>query len=214
MNYITLGKVGYGRYEEKHSVFLGMAMPVFTEEEAIEAIKAVRSEYPDARHTVYAYRLREGARVRYSDDREPSGTAGVPILDILTKNEYENCLVTVTRYVGGILLGTGGLVRAYTETAQRAISDAGAVQKQLLSLFSFSCDYGDYGRFEKLLTDQRVAIDGVDFTDKVTLSYAVPTDSVERIHALLREASAGRLAPLALGEAYRNVEIGEKTKKI
>lgn len=214
MNYITFGKVGYGRYEEKHSVFLGMATPVSTEEEAIDTIKAVRSEYPDARHTVYAYRLREGARVRYSDDREPSGTAGVPILDILTKNEYENCLVTVTRYFGGILLGTGGLVRAYTETAQRAILDAGIVQKQLLSLFSFSCDYGDYGKFEKLLIDNGVKIDGVDFTDKVTLSYAVSTDSVEKLHALLREASAGRIVHRSLGEAYRNVEIEPIMKKI
>ncbi len=214
MNYITFGKVGYGRYEEKHSVFLGMAMPVSTEEEAIDAIKAVRSEYPDARHTVYAYRLREGARVRYSDDREPSGTAGVPILDILSKNEYENCLVTVTRYFGGILLGTGGLVRAYTETAQRAILDACPVQKQLLSLFSFSCEYSDYGKFEKLLTDNGATVDGVDFTDKVTLSYAVASASVERIHALLREASAGRIVHLSLGEAYRNVEIASILKKI
>lgn len=214
MNYITFGKVGYGRYEEKHSVFLGMAMPVSTEEEAIAAIKDVRSEYPDARHTVYAYRLREGARVRYSDDREPSGTAGVPILDILTKSEYENCLVTVTRYFGGILLGTGGLVRAYTETAQRAILDAGTVQKQLLSLFSFSCEYGDYGKFEKLLTDNGVKIDSVDFTDKVTLSYAVANPSVERIHALLREASAGRIVHKTLGEVYRNVEIEPIMKKI
>lgn len=213
MNYITFGKVGYGRYEEKHSVFLGMAMPVSTEEEAIAAIKDVRSEYPDARHTVYAYRLREGARVRYSDDREPSGTAGVPILDILTKNEYENCLVTVTRYFGGILLGTGGLVRAYTETAQRAILSAGTVQKQLLSLFSFSCEYGDYGKFEKLLSDNGVTIDNVDFTDKVTLSYAIASPSVERIHALLREASAGRIVHQALGEDYRNVEIESFLKK-
>ena len=116
-SYITVKGSSYFEYEDRKSVFIGMAMPVSCEADAIAFIESVKKRYPDARHHVYAYVLRENSTMRFTDDREPQGTAGMPVLDIIRKNGCTDVCIVVTRYFGGTLLGTGGLVRAYTSAA-------------------------------------------------------------------------------------------------
>ena len=115
--YQTLTREAQYEFTEKRSRFIGYARPVTTEQEALDFIAAIRSKHWDAKHNVYAYRLREGHISRYSDDGEPSGTAGIPVLSVLQKGDLTDCVIVVTRYFGGILLGGGGLVRAYSHAA-------------------------------------------------------------------------------------------------
>ena len=125
-DYKTVKIESSDEFTEKRSRFIGYVKPVKTEAEATEFINSIRSKHWDARHNVYAYSLREGNIKRYSDDGEPSGTAGMPVLDVITKNEVYDVCVVVTRYFGGVLLGTGGLVRAYSQGSKIAL-EAGQV---------------------------------------------------------------------------------------
>ena len=120
-DYKTVKTESHDEFTEKRSRFIGYVKPVKTEDEATGFISSIRSKHWDARHNVYAYSLREGNIKRYSDDGEPSGTAGMPVLDVITKNEVYDVCVVVTRYFGGVLLGTGGLVRAYSQGAKLAL---------------------------------------------------------------------------------------------
>ena len=125
--YLSLAGEGSGEYTEKKSRFLARAVPCTTEAQALEVINEARHQYADARHHVYAYLLRDNHLMRYTDDGEPQGTAGVPILDVLRKRQLTDLCVVVTRYFGGVLLGTGGLVHAYTIAACQAIENGGIV---------------------------------------------------------------------------------------
>ncbi|MBQ1830507.1 MAG: YigZ family protein, partial [Ruminococcus sp.] len=126
-DYKTVAREASDEFVEKRSRFIGYVKPVKTEEEAVAFINQKRSEHWDARHNVYAYSLREGNIKRYSDDGEPSGTAGMPVLDVIVKNEIYDVCVVVTRYFGGVLLGTGGLVRAYSQGSKIALESGGIV---------------------------------------------------------------------------------------
>jgi uncharacterized YigZ family protein len=119
---------------------------VSTEEEAVAFIAEIRSKHWDARHNVYAYSLRKGNLSRYSDDGEPSGTAGLPVLDVITKNGVTDVCVVVTRYFGGVLLGKGGLVRAYAQGAKLALAAGGVITMQSCRLCSLCCNYNQYGK--------------------------------------------------------------------
>ena len=147
-SYITIRERGYAEYEDRKSVFIGEALPVSSEAEAIAFIESVKRRYPDARHHVYAYVLRENSTMRFSDDREPQGTAGMPILDLIRKRGCTDIVVVVTRYFGGTLLGTGGLVRAYTAAAQGAIDSAEVITYDIYTEINISLNYSDY---QKLL---------------------------------------------------------------
>jgi uncharacterized YigZ family protein len=142
--YISLEKSGFSEYTEKKSVFFGYAAPVSTEEEAIAFVKRIKEKHSDARHNVYAYVLRENNAQRFSDDGEPHGTAGLPLLDTLRKQNITDAVIVVTRYFGGILLGTGGLVRAYSTAAKDATADAGVVSYILYKKIKLSVSYSDY----------------------------------------------------------------------
>ena len=141
--YTTLKSAGEGRYEEKKSVFLGFARPLATEKEALDFIAEIKSAYPDARHHVYAYLLRENNLTRYSDDREPQGTAGLPTLDLLKKSGCTDAGIVVVRYFGGTLLGTGGLVRAYTAASKAALESAGIVTYRPFTECRVTVNYAD-----------------------------------------------------------------------
>ena len=132
-DYTTLKEYGTYTYEEKKSVFIGECMPVKTEEEALSFINNIKKKYSDARHHVYAYVLRENSVMRFTDDHEPQGTAGMPVLDIIRKNCCTDVVIVVTRYFGGTLLGTGGLVRAYTAAALGALEAAEIIRYDILS---------------------------------------------------------------------------------
>ena len=144
--YITVKQASVFEYEDRKSVFIGMAMPVSTEEEALAFIDSVKKRYPDARHHVYAYVLRQNSTMRFTDDREPQGTAGMPVLDVIRKNGCTDVVIVVTRYFGGTLLGTGGLVRAYTAAAIGALESAEIVKYDVYSSAEFEIPYSDYGK--------------------------------------------------------------------
>ena len=169
--YISVMRSGTGTYEEKKSVFLGFAVPVSSEEQALAHLGTIKSRYPDARHHVYAYILRENNKLRYSDDGEPSGTGGMPVLDCMRKAGITDTLVVVVRYFGGILLGTGGLVRAYTAAAKAAITDAGVVEYRPMTRLLLTLSYADHQKIIPLLN--RCVIEETAFSASVTVKMRV-----------------------------------------
>ena len=145
-SYITVKERSHYEYEDRKSIFIGEAMPVSSEAEALSFIDGVRKRYPDARHHVYAYFLRENSTMRFTDDREPQGTAGMPVLDSIRKRGVTDAVVVVTRYFGGTLLGTGGLVRAYTAAAVGALEAATIIKYDIYAVVSINISYSDYNK--------------------------------------------------------------------
>ena len=166
--YITVNDSFTAEYEEKHSRFIATCFHCETENQASEIIAAQKSKYWDARHNVYAYILQNGT-ARFSDDGEPHGTAGMPMLDVIKGSGITNVLVVVTRYFGGILLGTGGLVRAYSTSTRDAISGAQKVLMCQCEEYRIDCDYGNFDRLSRLISDTGGMVQNTDFTDKVTV---------------------------------------------
>ena len=190
--YKTVAKAAEFIYEEKKSVFIGHVAPVSTEEEAWAFVEAMRKQYADARHNVYAYLLRENAKNRYSDDREPQGSAGLPVLDAIRKGDLTDTALVVTRYFGGILLGAGGLVRAYTAAAVGAIKEAGIATYREQMAFDVSLRYPDYQRISTELSKLDVRVKDTVFSEDVLLSLTVPVASYEKALVFLRDKTAGR----------------------
>lgn len=193
--YLTLGGEGTSRYEEKKSVFLGFAGKFEKEEDVLAWLGGLKRAYPDARHHVYAYRLREGNTTRYSDDREPQGTAGMPTLDVLRQKELLDCAVCVIRYFGGTLLGTGGLVHAYGTAAADAVKDAGIVKMESRKTFSLALSYADHPRVQTILADAGAVVSDVAYAEGVTVTGTVAEGSTESLFRALSDATAGRANP-------------------
>lgn len=193
MTYKTIKKPASDEIVEKRSRFIGYAKPVKTQEEATQFINEIRSKHFDARHNVYAYVIREGGVTRYSDDAEPQGTAGMPVLDCIRKRGITDCVVVVTRYFGGILLGAGGLVRAYSAAAKLALDAAGECEMALCSVCELSCSYTLYGKLPSLIANYDGAIDEQDFSDDVKLSFHLPAENLDRFNEDLRELSLGKI---------------------
>lgn len=202
MQYKTVFAEAHAELEEKKSRFIGHACPVTCEAEALAFLARMRGQYPDARHNVYAYVLRENSTARYSDDHEPQGTAGLPVLDTLRKADITDTAVVVTRYFGGILLGTGGLVRAYTQAAQMALAAARVVTRARLALLQLVVSYSDYQRIPPLLESQGVRVDGSDFGGSVTLSLAILAEQADALIHTLTEATGGRAVCRKVGERF------------
>lgn len=191
--FVPFADYGEDKFEEKRSKFTGRLWRVETAEEAVSRIKEMRETYWDATHNCYAYILREGNVMRYSDDGEPQGTAGMPMLDVLRHEQLENCLCVVTRYFGGILLGTGGLVRAYTKGAQIAVAAAGVQRMSLFSVALIACPYNLYELVQRLLPDHDCTVEQTDFGADVTLTVTLPAGGEEKLNAALAEATAGQV---------------------
>ena len=189
-SYITIKNPSHFEYEDRKSVFIGMAMPVSTEADAIAFIDSVKKRYPDARHHVYAYVLREGNKSRYTDDGEPSGTAGMPVLDGIRKRGLTDVAVVVVRYFGGTLLGTGGLVRAYTAAAKDALDKAGTVLWQEMTNLLLRVTYQDYQRVSQL--PEGVRETGTEFGDTVELTVSMPSERTDGFEKWVTERTCGR----------------------
>ncbi len=191
---------GYGEseYEERRSVFLGHAAPVQSEEEAKAFILSMKTKYADARHNVWAYCLRNGI-MRSSDDGEPSGTGGAPVLDSIVKKGLTDTAVVVTRYFGGILLGTGGLVRAYSTAAADAIKEAGVARALPYVKLLIVCSYGQYGKVTRLSEKQNAKVDEVLYGENVSVNLLLPARNVEEFTRNLKEQSCGELNAVVLG---------------
>lgn len=193
--YLTLAKRGDALYEEKHSKFYGTAFPVTGEEDAVALIRAVSGEMPDATHHVFAYLTDRGAHARCSDDGEPQGTAGAPILDLIKKSGLNNLAVVVTRYFGGIKLGAGGLVRAYAEAAKRAMDASGAAVFRPFTDFTIRCEYPAHDLLRSRFPSAGITVLDTAYSDAVTLRCTVAAESFPAACALLSELSAGRIVP-------------------
>ncbi len=200
--YTTLAGEGSDEFEERRSIFIGHAKHVTSEEEAQEFVKAKKKEYSDATHNCWAYLMKGGIVARYSDDGEPQGTAGVPMLETIRKSGVTDCVVVVTRYFGGILLGAGGLVRAYSHGAKIALEAAEIVTYEKYAELSLECSYSDYQKYSVILPTFNAIIDGTDFTDKVTVTFAVKEPAVSALEAKITEMSGGRDKLERLGERF------------
>ncbi len=195
------------QFTEKHSRFIGYVSHTETDEEAVAFIDKIRSLHGDARHNVYAYVLNADNRMRYSDDGEPHGTAGKPILDIINGYELKDVTVVVTRYFGGILLGTGGLVRAYSKAAKDTIE---ASQKFLLvpgNTYSSSCDYSKYSAVESIVSEFEGTVEDTVFEYRVTLKYSIPAAVCDKFLYKLTDELASTVTAEKIGEKYTKQKI-------
>lgn len=204
-SYKTLKKYSSDEFVEKRSRFIGYAKPVKTEEEALEFINKIKKEHWDARHNCYAYCLKEGALKRYSDDGEPQGTAGVPMLDVLNKNEITDAVVVVTRYFGGVLLGTGGLVRAYTKGAKIALNAAQIITMSVCAECEIKCTYNQYGKLNTVIMNRKGVVDDTVFSDNVVLKFHIPKDSLEALKKDIADATAGDVNVEIVDEKYYEI---------
>ena len=199
--FLTPQKNAFGEITEKRSKFIAEIRPVCNEQEATAFIEEVRSKHRDARHTVFSYLLIDGKK-RYSDDGEPSGTAGAPITEILEKRNFCNCAVTVTRYFGGILLGTGGLLRAYSAAATSAVELCDPVKMALKNRFSLCCEYTFYNRIPSILSKYGGKILSSDFSNSVSLSVSLPPENSKKFSDLIFELSGGKIVANPLEPLY------------
>lgn len=200
--YITVKTQSKFEYEDKKSLFIGEALPVSTEKEALEFISFVKKKYPDANHHVYAYVLRENSIMRFSDDREPQGTAGMPVLDAIRKNMCTDVVIVVTRYFGGTLLGTGGLVRAYTSAAIGALEAATIIRYDIYSEISFTVSYSDYGKIGTLISETGFRTDDTTFETDVNIRGTLLRENLEKFEKQLTEITSGRSSLTIHGEKF------------
>ncbi len=201
-SYSTIATLGVYEYEDRKSVFIGLARPVCTEEEALGFLAAVKKKYPDARHHVYAYVLRENATARFSDDHEPQGTAGMPVLDAIRKRGLCDIVIVVVRYFGGTLLGTGGLVHAYTEAAAGALQAGQIVTYDVYAKLSLTLSYSDYQRFLAVAEASGFRTESTDYAESVTLTGSIVKTASEPFLAKLTDLFGGREVAEVIGEEY------------
>ena len=190
---------------EKRSKFIGAAIPVQSEEEALAFIAQKREKYWNATHNVYAYSIKDQNIMRYSDDGEPQGTAGVPVLDVLKKSGIVNAAVVVTRYFGGILLGAGGLVRAYSHSAKMAVDAARIITMRKCRILKLTLEYFEYGKINALISSYTSKIIKEDFLDKVNIEFCILEKEIGKFFADLSEITSGKVSPEALGEDFFEV---------
>ena len=186
-------KSGASEYVDKRSRFLGLVRPVGSEDEARTIIAACKKQYHDARHNCWCYLLRDGTE-RYSDDGEPQGTAGQPMLNVFQRENVENVVCIVTRYFGGILLGAGGLTRAYAKAAKDALDNAGKARMQPFSVLLLECPYPMFERIKLLIEGHEGKIESSDYGAAVTLTFLLPVQRTADFSAALTELSGGQMS--------------------
>ena len=192
--FVPFASYGEDKFEEKRSKFTGRLWHVETAEEAVAKIKEMRETYWDATHNCYAYILREGNVMRYSDDGEPQGTAGQPMLNVFQRENVENVVCIVTRYFGGILLGAGGLTRAYAKAAKDALDNAGKARMQPFSVLLLECPYPMFERIKLLIEGHEGRIESSDYGAAVTLTFLLPVQKTADFSTALTELSGGQMS--------------------
>ncbi len=190
---IKITRTGSSEVIIKKSRFLGTAAYVDNEEEARNMVAEVRKQHYDARHVCYAYSIGdENPSLKFSDDGEPGGTAGKPILSVIQGSGISNVIIIVVRYFGGVLLGTGGLVRAYSQAAAEAVEAAEKKTICMSCLYDVTLEYGDFDKVKYLLDMNEKVSYEVNYTDKVIVSFSVPEESAEELIKQISEKTAGR----------------------
>ena len=194
IEFTTIAAPCEGSITEKRSEFIAQLFPAKTAEECVQIIEAVKAKHHKARHNVWAYRLREGGVTRYSDDGEPQGTGGIPVLNVLQKSELEDVCCVVTRYFGGVLLGAPGLTRAYSASAAESVKNAELLHFCEAYRIRYVIDYTNYGKVSYLLPEFETVDAGSDFGEKVTLLFDIKTSLYPALEAKLTETFNGRPA--------------------
>lgn len=191
IRYRTLLRAGSGLYEEKRSRFLAQAIPISSEDEAMAHIRRIRAEHWDARHHCFAYSLSgDSAVMRHSDDGEPAGTAGIPILEVIRRRELQQVLIVVTRWFGGVLLGASGLVRAYGKAASASLDDAGEKEIRTCLAADIAMDYGWLGKVQAFLAANGVAVSGIEYADIVRMGVFFDPTERERLERGLADLTS------------------------
>lgn len=207
ISYLVPAGFGEAEFIEKHSRFIGRVWRTETEEEALECVRQMREKHRDATHNVYAYIIRENNITRYSDDGEPSGTSGMPTLNVFITEEIKNMCCVVTRYFGGTLLGTGGLARAYSKAAKLALEQAGVARMAQWRSFAVACDYGFFERAKRILEDFEAVTEETDFGADVALKVLVREDKAEAFTGRLTDLSNGKAVFKDTGSQFLGVRI-------
>jgi len=209
-NYKSIHKQGRDEIIINKSRFIGTSCPVETEEEALEFINKIKKEFKDARHNVYAYVIGENSNIqRFSDDGEPSGTAGIPVLNVIMQEKIKNTAVVVTRYFGGVLLGAGGLIRAYTKGSKIALESGIIVDKKLFYDVLFKLDYTMLGKMEnELLKNNFIVVDKI-YEEQVIIKLIAENENLDNIRALVGEVTSGK-SEVSVGQAaYYSTKNGK-----
>ena len=191
---ITIKHEARAEIEERKSVFIGSIAPVSDETEARAFIEKIKKEYYDARHNVYAYILDGGMISRFTDDGEPKGSAGIPVLNVLKMSGVDGVCVVVTRYFGGILLGTGGLVRAYSAAAKAALDEAGLAVMTEYAICEIKCSYSDYTKISSKLPSVGAAEEGSDFAADVCMRVSCLSSDHTRLNDFVVQTTNGNSA--------------------
>lgn len=206
-DYKTVLKYGEAEMIERKSRFIGYCRPVKNQDEAIDFINEIRAMHRQATHNVYAYVLREDNIMRYSDDGEPAGTAGVPVLEVIKKEGLTDICVVVTRYFGGILLGAGGLVRAYGKSAKLGIDEAKRIEKIYCKLYLIRCDYSTYGKLEYTINTEGYILKDCAFENDVCMTVGVKPEEENAFLKAVADISGGSAKLTELPGEYITKEL-------
>lgn len=204
--YKTVAHEGSTVFVDRKSRFISHVMPVSNETDAIAYLNKIRSEYPDARHNVYAYVIDENSIFRYSDDGEPSGTAGMPVLDTIRKSGLVDVIVVVTRYFGGTLLGTGGLVHAYGTSATEGLKAAQIVERRLCDIVSAEVDYSMLGSVQHKLISDGYILEETLYGEKVTFNICSPVEITDKLIGDITDITNGRAICTVTDKRYVDKE--------
>ena len=197
---------GESEIVEKRSRFLGHLREIHSEDEAKIFIQECRKEYHDARHNCWCYRIYDGPE-RFSDDGEPQGSAGMPMLEVLRREKIVNVVCVVTRYFGGVLLGTGGLSRAYSAAAKNALLSSGIAAIGEWAKVSFSCSYASFDRMKKAIAEAGGSLENTEYGTDICITALLPWSEAESFCALVTDASGGSVSPEISGPVLRNLVL-------
>lgn len=193
MSYKTVYRGGQGEIEEKKSRFIANVLPISSEEEALRFLAKMKKQYWDARHNCFAYTVGKNYELqRCSDDGEPGGTAGRPMLDVLVREGIHDCIVVVTRYFGGTLLGTGGLVRAYQKATQEGLANSTVIEKMPGKQLTITTDYNGIGKIQYLIAKNNITTIDTRYTDTVELDVMIPADDFDSFCHEITEGTSGK----------------------
>lgn len=207
MEYLVPLQYGEAEFVEKRSRFIGQVWQIATEEEARQRIAETKAKYHDARHNCWCFSLRDSGIQRYADDGEPQGTAGQPMLEVFRRNGIENALCVVTRYFGGILLGTGGLTRAYANTAKLALDTAGVAMMRLWSCMDIVCPYSLLERIKNEIDAFGGTVERIDYSADVAIGALFSLEQAPMFSARLKDITSGEITGTVIGEKYLAVKL-------
>ena len=202
MNYKTLETNSCTEFVEKKSRFIGRAFNVTSEEQALGILNEIRSQHWDATHNVYAYVIRDNNIARFSDDGEPAKTAGAPVMNVIMGENLCDCLIIVTRYFGGTLLGAGGLVRAYGKSAKMAVDEAGIAVMTMCIRYSCTVAYTDWGKFQNVIKSASAEIDKSEFAENVYAEVSIDKELSGKLMSEITESFGGGLELSEIEELY------------